>query len=166
MTWEIFLTALLAVAVVVIVLTVVNVALTYVFEIVLHGLVPFLIVRCITFTMEHWMGSTIAWTLSIIAALWGMYPKVKQLFTDPGAFTSEMRERMDRVAKEHNKRLERYKNLGNHKEEDTILPEFRHRSCCGSCYWNMARNSYNTNCGLHPDVGDVTHYCSDWRSAQ
>ena len=85
----------------IIVLVIARVAFTFILEIVGRGLLPFLIVRFVAFTMEHWMGSTIAWTLSIIAALWGMYPKVKQLFTDPHSFIKETREREDRI--EHDK---------------------------------------------------------------
>lgn len=85
----------------IIVLALARVVFTFILEIVCHGLLPFLIVRFLTFTMEHWMGSTIAWTLSIIAGLWGMYPKVKQLFTDPHSFIKDNREREERI--EHDK---------------------------------------------------------------
>ena len=42
----------------IIVLAIARVAFTFILEIVSCGLLPFLIVRFITFTMEHWMGST------------------------------------------------------------------------------------------------------------
>ena len=97
---ETFFLVVFSFVVLIIVLAIARVAFTFILEIVGRGLLPFLIVRFITFTMEHWMGSTIAWTLSIIAALWGMYPKVKQLFTDPHSFIKESRERDDRVARD------------------------------------------------------------------
>ena len=97
---ETFFLVVFSFVVLIIVLAIARVAFTFILEIVGCGLLPFLIVRFITFTMEHWMGSTIAWTLSIIAALWGMYPKVKQLFTDPHSFIRDNREREERIERE------------------------------------------------------------------
>ncbi len=84
MTWEIFLTAIIALIALVFIFAIAKMIFSFIFEILLHGLLPFLVVRFLTFIGEmNGMSSGMAWTLSIIAGIWGMYPKIKQLFTNP-----------------------------------------------------------------------------------
>ena len=163
MTLKIFLTAILALIVLVCVFAVAGVIFSFIFEILAYGLLPFIVVRCLTYIGEmNGMSSGAAWTLSIIAGLWGMYPKVKQLFNNPQAFIREMRDRHDRVATSNNS----YRSSNSDRDEDNpVAPEFRHRVCCGSFFWNKARESYYTNCDLHPDVGSASDSCSDWQPA-
>lgn len=72
-----------------------------IFDIILSGIFPFAIVRFLTWTVEHWMGSTIAWALSIIAGIaWGVYPRLKQWFTDPHGTLRDVRETDARIARE------------------------------------------------------------------
>ena len=78
-----------------------RVVFTFIRDIVVHGILPFLIVRFLTWTMEHWMGATIAWTLSIAAGIvWGVYPRLKQWVTNPHDTIREVREREERLARE------------------------------------------------------------------
>lgn len=72
-----------------------------IFDIIFRGILPFAIVRFLTWTVEHWMGSTIAWALSIIAGIaWGVYPRLKQWFTDPHGTLRDVRETDARIARE------------------------------------------------------------------
>ncbi len=78
-----------------------RVVFTFILDIVSHGILPFLIVRFLTWTMEHWMGSTIAWTLSItVGIVWGVYPRLKQWVTDPHDTIQDIRKREERIARE------------------------------------------------------------------
>ena len=78
-----------------------RVVFTFILDIVSHGILPFLIVRFLTWTMEHWMGSTIAWTLSItVGIVWGMYPRLKQWVTNPHDTIQDIRKREERIARE------------------------------------------------------------------
>jgi len=87
--------------VLIVILAFARVVFTYLLDIVAHGILPFLIVRFITFTMEHWMGSTIAWTLSIGAGIfWGVYPRLRQWINDPHGTIQDVREREERIARE------------------------------------------------------------------
>lgn len=73
-----------------------------IFDLIMHGLLPFLVVRFLTWTMQHWMGSTIAWTLSIAAGIiWGIYPRLKQWFNDPRGTIQDIRDREARVARDN-----------------------------------------------------------------
>jgi len=156
MTLEIIIYAVVGLVVVMFIFAIVGVVFHFILEIALHGLLPFLIVRFLTFGMD----SDVSWTLSIIAALLGMFPKIKQLFKDPHAFIGEMRDRMDRV----NRSNISYRGSDSEKD-DSVAPEFRNRVCCGSCFWNKARESYYTSCDLHPDKNSSSDCCSDWRQA-
>ena len=105
------------------VLALARVVFTFVLDIVGHGILPFLIVRFITFTMEHWMGSTIAWTLSITAGIiWGVYPRLKQWVSDPQDTIHDVREREARLAREHNEFL-RWKNSEQRRDNDDYVKE-------------------------------------------
>ena len=78
-----------------------RVVFTVILDIVSHGILPFLIVRFLTWTMEHWMGSTIAWTLSItVGIVWGVYPRLKQWVTDPHDTIQDIRKREEQIARE------------------------------------------------------------------
>ena len=78
-----------------------RVVFTFILDIVSHGILPFLIVRFLTWTMEHWMGSTIAWTLSItVGIVWGVYPRLKQWVTDPHDTIQDIRKREEQIARE------------------------------------------------------------------
>ncbi|MBO5613919.1 MAG: hypothetical protein J5905_05375 [Prevotella sp.] len=102
---------------------VVRVIFTFILDIVSHGILPFLIVRFLTWTMEHWMGSTIAWTLSITAGIiWGVYPRLKQWVSDPQDTIHDVREREARLAREHNEFL-RWKNSEQRRENDDYVKE-------------------------------------------
>lgn len=93
MTLELILYLVVGLAALAIIYAIASFVFYTVLEIAVRGLLPFLIVRYFTFGMN----SDVSWTLSIIAALLGMFPKIKQLFKDPHAFIGEMRDRMDRV---------------------------------------------------------------------
>ncbi|GEM_PF-5505238 len=102
---------------------VVHVIFTFILDIVSHGILPFLIVRFLTWTMEHWMGSTIAWTLSITAGIiWGVYPRLKQWVSDPQDTIHDVREREARLAREHNEFL-RWKNSEQRRDNDDYVKE-------------------------------------------
>jgi len=102
---------------------VVRVIFTFILDIVSHGILPFLIVRFLTWTMEHWMGSTIAWTLSITAGIiWGVYPRLKQWVSDPQDTIHDVREREARLAREHNEFL-RWKNSEQRRDNDDYVKE-------------------------------------------
>lgn len=75
----------------------IGVFLRYILEIMGPGIFTLFVVRFLTMMMEHWMGSTIAWTLSIIAGIWVTYKRIKKLFTDPDSFIKEMRDRDNRI---------------------------------------------------------------------
>lgn len=97
----IFITAVFAFICMSFVFALAGVVFRFILEIVGPGILVLLGVRFLTMMMEHWMGSTIAWTLSIIAGLWVVYKKVKKLLTDPHSFMKDMRERDNRM--EHDK---------------------------------------------------------------
>lgn len=98
---ETFFLVILSFIVLIVVLAFARVVFTFVLDIVAPGILPFLIVRFITFTMEHWMGSTAAWTLSIAAGIiGGVYPRLKQWVTDPHGTIQDVREREERIARE------------------------------------------------------------------
>lgn len=158
MTLEIILYLVVGLAALAIIYAIASFVFYTVLEIAVRGLLPFLIVRYFTLCMD----SDVSWTLSIAAALVAMFPKIKQLFKDPQAFFGEMSERMDRV----NRRNSSYRRSeSNTDTDDSVAPEFRNRVCCGSCFWNKSRESYYTNCDLHPDKSSASDHCSDWRTA-
>ena len=98
---ENFILIVFSIIALVLVLGVARVVFTVILDIVSHGILPFLIVRFLTWTMEHWMGSTIAWTLSItVGIVWGVYPRLKQWVTDPHDTIQDIRKREERIARE------------------------------------------------------------------
>lgn len=98
---ENFILIVFSIIALVLVLGVARVVFTVILDIVSHGILPFLIVRFLTWTMEHWMGSTIAWTLSItVGIVWGMYPRLKQWVTNPHDTIQDIRKREERIARE------------------------------------------------------------------
>ncbi len=106
------------------VLALARVIFTFVLDIVVHGILPFLIVRFITFTMEHWMGSTIAWILSIAAGIiWGVYPRLKQLVTDPHGTIQDIRTREEQIAQESAEFNRKYSQHGNNGDNGDYVKE-------------------------------------------
>ena len=98
---ENFILIVFSIIALVLVLGVARVVFTVILDIVSHGILPFLIVRFLTWTMEHWMGSTIAWTLSItVGIVWGVYPRLKQWVTDPHDTIQDIRKREEQIARE------------------------------------------------------------------
>ena len=98
---ETFFAFVFAVIALCVVLAIAKSVFMVIFDLVMHGLLPFLVVRFLTWTMQHWMGSTIAWTLSIAAGIiWGIYPRLKQWFNDPHGTIQDIRDREARVARD------------------------------------------------------------------
>lgn len=101
-----------------------RIAFTFIFDVVAHGILPFAIVRFLTWTMEHWMGSTIAWTLSIIAGIvWGVYPRLKQLFTDPHNTIQDIREREASVDRKRDELNRKYSHHSSNSDADYVKSE-------------------------------------------
>ena len=95
-----FLTLVLGIFCIGFLLALCRVIFSFILEIFGPGILTLFVVRFLTMMMEHWMGSTIAWTLSIIASLWVTYKKIKKLLTDPHSFIKDMRDRDERIERE------------------------------------------------------------------
>jgi len=120
---ENFLTVVFSFICLIFVLALIRVAYRFIIEIVGPGIITLLAVRLLTMMMEHWMGSTIAWTLSIIAGLWVIYKKVKHLINDPHSFINEMIERENRINRENEEFNRKYSQRGSNADNDDYIKE-------------------------------------------